>query len=164
MSNLVLSHMIKWFAASKLVLNLDKTNIMKVITKNSSHSTLHIAYKEDNTERMVNTKPLGLQIDNHINWKNRIEQIVPKPIAASYAVRSKIHINDTNTKINLLCILSFYCKKRNNFLGQLFQQWEDFHLQKKIIIIMAGAQPELHAEGYLNDQTFCLFHTNIYCH
>jgi len=45
----------------------------------------------------------------------------------------------------------FYYKIWNDFLGQLFQQWEDFHLQKKIIIIMAGAQPELHAEGYLND-------------
>jgi len=72
--------MIKWFAASKLVLNLDKTNIMKVITKNSSHSTLHIGNKEDNTERMVNTKPLGLQIDNNINWKNYIEQLFLSPL------------------------------------------------------------------------------------
>jgi len=47
-SNLLLSCNIKWFAASKLVLNLDKMNIMKFITKNSSHSTLHISYKEKN--------------------------------------------------------------------------------------------------------------------
>jgi hypothetical protein len=32
--------------ANKLVLNLDKTNIMKFKTSNSSHSTLHIGYKE----------------------------------------------------------------------------------------------------------------------
>ena len=37
--------MIQQFAANNLVLNLDKTNIMKLITKNSSHSTLHIGYK-----------------------------------------------------------------------------------------------------------------------
>ena len=49
-SNLVLSHMIKWFAANKLVPNLDKTNIMKYITKISSHYTLHIGYKEKYTE------------------------------------------------------------------------------------------------------------------
>jgi len=42
LSNLVLSRMIKWFAAISLVRNLDKTNIMKFITKNLSHSTLHI--------------------------------------------------------------------------------------------------------------------------
>ena len=45
-SNLVLSHMIKWFAAKTLVLNLEKTNIMKFITDNSSHSALRIGYKE----------------------------------------------------------------------------------------------------------------------
>jgi len=33
-SNLVLSHIIKWFAANNLVLNLDKTSIMKLITNN----------------------------------------------------------------------------------------------------------------------------------
>jgi len=38
-SNSVLSHRIKWFAAYNLVLNLDKTNIMKFITRNSAHST-----------------------------------------------------------------------------------------------------------------------------
>jgi len=38
--------MIKWFADCNLVLNLDKTNIMKFITKNSSHSTIHICLKK----------------------------------------------------------------------------------------------------------------------
>jgi len=40
------SHMVKLFAVNKLVLNLDKTNTVKFITKNSSHSTLHIGYQE----------------------------------------------------------------------------------------------------------------------
>jgi hypothetical protein len=44
-SNLVLSRIIIWFAANNLVLNSDKTSIMKFITKNSSHSTLHIGHK-----------------------------------------------------------------------------------------------------------------------
>ena len=39
MSDLFLSHMIKWLAANNLVLSLDKTNIMKFITKNSAHPT-----------------------------------------------------------------------------------------------------------------------------
>jgi len=30
----VLSHIIKWFAVNNLVLNLDKTNIIKILTKN----------------------------------------------------------------------------------------------------------------------------------
>jgi len=38
--------MVKWFAVNKLVLNLDKTNTVKFITKNSAYSTLHIGYEE----------------------------------------------------------------------------------------------------------------------
>ena len=70
--------MIKWFAVNSIVLNLDKTNIMKFITKNSSHSTLHTAYKEKYIEEKVNTKFFGLQTDNHINCKNHTEQIISK--------------------------------------------------------------------------------------
>jgi len=70
--------MIKWFAANNLVLNLVKMNIMKFITNSSSHSTLHIGYKENYVEETVNTKSRGLQIDNHLNWKNQTEQMIPK--------------------------------------------------------------------------------------
>jgi hypothetical protein len=70
--------MIKWFAANNLVLNLDKINTMKLITNNSPHSALCIGYKEKYIEGPVNIKFLGLQIDNHLNWKNRIEQMIRK--------------------------------------------------------------------------------------
>jgi hypothetical protein len=72
MSNLVLSHMVKRFAANNLVLNLDKTNIMKFITKNSAHSTLHSGCNEMYIAETVKSEFLGLQIDNHISWKNHI--------------------------------------------------------------------------------------------
>jgi hypothetical protein len=47
--------MIKWFVANNLVLNVDKMNIMKQIN-NSSHSTLHIGYKEKYVEGTMNNK------------------------------------------------------------------------------------------------------------
>jgi hypothetical protein len=62
-SNLVISRMIKWVAANKLVLNLDKTNIMQSRTDSISHCMRHIDYKEKNIEETVNGKFLGLQID-----------------------------------------------------------------------------------------------------
>jgi hypothetical protein len=77
LSNLVLSHTIRWCAANNLVLNLDKTNIMKFTTNNSSHPTLYVGYKEKLIQETIYTKFLGLQIDNHINWKNHIKQIIP---------------------------------------------------------------------------------------
>jgi len=69
--------MIKLFAANKLTLHLDATDITKFITNNSSHSTLHIGYTEKYTQEAINTEFLGLQIDNHLDWKNDIEQMVP---------------------------------------------------------------------------------------
>jgi len=52
-TNLVLPHLIKWFVPYKLVPNLDKADIMQFITKNSSHSTLHIGYKAKYIEETI---------------------------------------------------------------------------------------------------------------
>jgi hypothetical protein len=68
-SNLDISHIIKWFAANNLVLNLDEMNVKKLITKNSSYSTLCIGYKEKYVEEVVNTKFHGLQIDNNLTGR-----------------------------------------------------------------------------------------------
>jgi hypothetical protein len=57
-SNLVLSRLVKWFAAIKSVQNLDIKNTVKFITKNTSHSTLYTGYKEEYIEE-TNTEFLG---------------------------------------------------------------------------------------------------------
>jgi hypothetical protein len=50
MLNLVLPYMSKCFAANKLLLNLDRMNIIKFIRNNSPHCALSIGCKEDYTE------------------------------------------------------------------------------------------------------------------
>jgi hypothetical protein len=62
----VLSRIIEWFAANKLVLNLEKIYIMKFVTNNSPHCVLTIGYKDQCIEA-VNTKFLRLHLDNHLN-------------------------------------------------------------------------------------------------
>ena len=94
MSNLVLFHIIKWFAANNLVLNFYKTNIMKFITKKSSHSTLHIGYTGNCIAETMNTKFLGLKIVNHINWKNHIMELISKLSGAYYAIRLMVHLSN----------------------------------------------------------------------
>jgi len=59
-SYLILLHMIIWLAASKLFLNLDKTNIMKFVTKTASHSIYYdLVKKSIHMQEKVNTKFLG---------------------------------------------------------------------------------------------------------
>jgi hypothetical protein len=63
---LTISVFLELFTADKLVLNLDKTNIMKFLTNNSPQCALHIDYRGKYIEETINTKFLGLQVDNHL--------------------------------------------------------------------------------------------------
>jgi hypothetical protein len=55
-------------------------------------------------------------MDIHLNWKNHIDQLAPKLSAACYAVRSMLHLSNTDT-LNLFCSLLLLNKVWNNFLG-----------------------------------------------
>jgi hypothetical protein len=63
-SNLVLCHVLEWFEANKLVLNLEKTNIIKFVTLNSPLYTMTTGYKDKYTKETVYITFLGLQIDS----------------------------------------------------------------------------------------------------
>jgi len=150
--NEVLSHMIKWFAANNLVLTLDQMNTVKLKTKNSSHSTLCTGYKEKYIEDSVNTKFFGLPIDNHINWKNHTEQMIPELSGECYAIRLMVHICNINTESNLVCILSFYYKIWNIFGGVTLPTVGIFSFYKrKTSEIWLVNNPEPHVEIYLNN-------------
>jgi len=104
--------MIKWFAVNSLVLNLDKINLMKFTKRNLSHSKLHAGYNRKYTEEAVNTTFLGLQIDNHINWKSHIEQMIPKLSAACCAIRSMVHISTIRGKGKAVLLQAWSGPKR----------------------------------------------------
>jgi hypothetical protein len=70
---------------------------MKSITKNSTHSTLHIGYQGKYIQDTANTKFLGLEIDSHLNLKNDIDQMIPNLSGASFSVKSLFHISNINT-------------------------------------------------------------------
>jgi hypothetical protein len=105
-SNLVLCHIIRWFADNKLVLNQDKTNIMRFITSVTPHSALRIGCKEKCIEETENIKFLHLQIDNHLNWKNHVEQMIPKWSMLYTYIDSTYH-KHYHSQINLFHLLSF---------------------------------------------------------
>jgi hypothetical protein len=88
--------MSKGFAANKLSLNLDKTNVITFIKKSPQYP-LNTGYNDEHIEEEVNTKLLGLQIDNHLNWKTHIHQLIRKLSGACNAVRFMLHINSNDT-------------------------------------------------------------------
>jgi len=71
--NLVLARMIEWFSANKIVLNLEKTDILKFVTNNLPYCALSIGHKDKYIEEGVHLIFLGIRIDNHLNCKNHID-------------------------------------------------------------------------------------------
>jgi hypothetical protein len=115
---------------------------MKFITINLPCSALRVGYKENYIEEMTNTKFLRLKIVNHLNWKNHIELVIPKLSGACYAVRSTIHISDITT-LKSIYFAYFHSIVEYGIIvwGNSSSSAEILTLQKKIIGILAGAQP-----------------------
>jgi hypothetical protein len=91
---------------------------------------------------MVNKKFLGLQIHNHLSWKNDTEQMIPKLSAACCAVRSMDHISSINTVKSIYYAYFHFVIKYGIILGGNSSiSGKIFTLQNKILRIMAGAQP-----------------------
>jgi len=141
-ANLVLTQLIERFSANMLVLNLEKTNIMRFVTINQPYCALTISNKDKCIEEVVNLKFHGIQIDTNLNWKNHIEQIIPKLSVACYMVRQMYHIcyNDT---LRSICFAYFHSIVSYGIIlwGNSSDSRKIFTLQKRIIRIMKGAHP-----------------------
>ena len=131
-----------WFSANKLVLNLGKTNIMKFVTINQPHCALTISYKDKCTEEVVNLKFFDIQIDNHLNWRNHTDQIIPRLSIAYYMVRQMCHICNNGT-LRSIYFAYFHSVVSYGIIlwGNSSHSRKIFTLQKKIIGIMMGAHP-----------------------
>ena len=119
-------------------------NIIKFIRKNSFHSTLHIGYKEKYIEERVNTDFLCIQIDNHVNWKNHTEQMIPKLNRACYAVRSMVHINNINTLKSIYYAYFHSITKYEIIFGGKFSNSGIFILYRKVSELWPVHSPEPH--------------------
>jgi hypothetical protein len=93
-------------------------------------------------QESVNTKFLGLQIDNHINWTYYIDKLIPKLSAACYAVRFMLHVSNTDTlKSVYFAYFHSIMKYGIIFWGNSSNSKKIFALQKKIRRVMVGARP-----------------------
>jgi hypothetical protein len=133
---LVPSHMTKWFAANKFALNLDTTEAMKFITYNASHFALCIDYNEKCIEETVNMKFLGVQIDNHLNWKNYIKKTISRFRGAHYALRSMIILVMLTLKSIYYTYFHSVIKYGLIILDNPSISGKTFTLQHKIVRIM----------------------------
>jgi len=102
-TNLALTSLNQWFYIKQIVLNITKTNVIKFTPKTTAHVPLDIYYKDNVMDEVKSTKFLGMHIDNHMNWKNHVEQILPKLSAACFSIRNFIHTSNPY----ILCMVYF---------------------------------------------------------
>jgi hypothetical protein len=106
----------------------------------SPHCALTVGYKDKYIEETINTESLGLQLDNHLNWEDHTDQMVPKLIGAYYPVRSMFHISNMNT-LKSIYFAYFHSVITYRIIlgGKSSNSWKIFTLQKKVIRTIGGA-------------------------
>jgi len=92
-----------------------------------------------------------MHIDNRMNWKNHIEQILPKLSAACFSIRNLIPI------LNLDILHMVYFSYFHLVLQYGIIFWENstcahqvFKLQKSVVRVMSGVGPRSLCRSYLD--------------
>jgi hypothetical protein len=112
-------------------------------------------------EKAVNTTFLVLPIDNLLNAKNHIEQMIPK-LSGCYAIRLMVYICNFNT-FKTICYACFYSVVKCGVIlwGNSSNSSKIFSIQKQVIRIKASAQCRTSCTS-LFKQRFYLFQANTF--
>lgn len=83
----VLYNTLKWFQANKLVLNREKTKMVKFTPANFSYSPSQITFTEDLPAERNDIKFLGLQMDSQLSWKLHTNYLLHKLSTLCFIIR-----------------------------------------------------------------------------
>ena len=99
-------------------------------------------HKDKYIEEAINLKFLGIHIDNHLNWKNHINQTVPKFSSPCYMVR-QMYYTCNNDTLKSIYFAYFHSIASYGIIlgGNSSNSRKIFTLQKRVIRIMVGAHP-----------------------
>jgi hypothetical protein len=127
-----LSHITNWFAANKLVLNINKTNSINFAPKQSTHPLLEVPFDNIVMNEVPEIKFLGIQIDK-LNWKSHVEYILPELSSAIFVIRSLPYFMSSETlKIVYFSYFHSIIKYGIIFWGNSTNISRVFKLQKNV--------------------------------
>jgi hypothetical protein len=126
----------KWTAPDYRQDKCNKTQLKSLPTR-----LFQIPYEEKEIKEVTNITFLGLEIDQPLNWKTHIEQIVSRLSNACYAVRSIFHFSYLDT-LKMIYFAYFHSIMKYGiiFWGNHTDSMRVFQLQKKIVRIMTGTK------------------------
>jgi hypothetical protein len=88
----VFSYIDRWFQANQLVLNVEKTNILKFTPPKFSDYPLQLKYVGHTLSEADNIKFLELKVANHLTWRTHIDQLPQKLSTAYFIIGSLLHV------------------------------------------------------------------------
>ena len=99
-----LIHMDEWFTVNGLSLNIDKTIVIHFSSNRLQDSTVQISYQGKVIKEVINTKFLGLCLDNHMKWKTHIDLIMTQLSRTCYVIICMNFFSDISTLKMIHCV------------------------------------------------------------
>ena len=148
--NKTLLNVSDWLKANKLSINVKKTHYMVWYPRSIvMNRTLHIEFNGQQIEEVMETKFLGVILDNGLTWKPHIQHVRNK-VSRGTGILKKLrpHVNnDTILGLYYSFIYPYftYCVQ---VWGKTYQSNLDciVKIQKRMIRLLAGVHPLTHTE------------------
>jgi hypothetical protein len=90
--NLVMNCISKWFQNNQLVLNLNKTHMVKFTSPKTLVYPLHTAHNNEAHNVGENVKFLGTHLDCHLTWKQHSDNLVNKLNTICFMLRKLLPV------------------------------------------------------------------------
>ena len=121
---------------------------MRFIPSNLVHVPLTIEYKNILIEEVITTKFLGIHIDNNMNCKNHIEQIIPKLGSVCYTIRTIYNfLNSKALRMVYFACFHYVITYGLIFWGNSTNIHRVLRVQKKVKRIMSGVGMKTSCRG-----------------
>jgi len=144
------SQISKQFQANQLILNIQKTSLVKFAPTKSSLNPLHLSQAGQKLVELNNIKFLGLQLDNQLEWKMHINYLLNKLSVICVIMRRPVHTLNIKT-LTVIHFAHFHCLKKYGtiFWGNSTTTYNVFIFKKKKILqTTLGIGPVCNCKGW----------------
>ena len=122
--NSELANINEWLVANKLSLNVAKTEFMligcKQMLNSVNNTTLNIQISDKNIKQVSESTTLGVNVDQHLTWKNNTEKICKKVSSGIGAIRRLKEYVETDS---LLAVYNALVQPYFNYCSEV---WDVF--------------------------------------
>lgn len=135
-----LSKLAQWFETNSLYLNSEKTNYIRFHNhQHRGNLDINIKINDSNISRAESTKFLGLNIDQHLNFKIHCKNLISKMNSCYYMFKNLKEVLTTQQLLNFY-YAQVYSRLKYTicFWGMSPQANDVFICQKKIIRCIGG--------------------------